>query len=318
MSHFFTFITNENGLILDDNLQTSLSDALSSPFNFSDIFIYSHGWWTSDAQAMSEYNRFSIEFARTLSNQLETPLSGLCLGIHWPSMLNENQNSFENLFELTSFYTMEKRADSVGIHGLYSLLRLIANGKKNDDSPPLRIHFIGHSFGCKVVCAALQEILNYDDTEKILANIQINVVLLQAAFDNNHLEKGDAYGNISSGFPNLRILITKSDEDLVLKNIYPDAEKANIFGAHGSRIALGSRGPTDAVITQFGGKVPLTPITVYPKFAWTTPANTNTRLFVADLTQLHQAYPALGSPIVGHHSDLFHDEIYRLITGFLF
>jgi hypothetical protein len=42
------------------------------------------------------------------------------------------------------------------------------------------------------------------------------------------------------------------------------------------------------------------------------------RLIVADLTPLHQANPAGKAAFSGHHSDIFHDEIYRLMTTFFF
>ena len=38
----------------------------------------------------------------------------------------------------------------------------------------------------------------------------------------------------------------------------------------------------------------------------------------ADLTPLHQAHPEASEPFSGHHSDIFHDEIYQLIAAFLF
>ena len=36
---------------------------MSSPFAFTDIFLYSHGWWTSAEGAMNDYSRFSIGLA---------------------------------------------------------------------------------------------------------------------------------------------------------------------------------------------------------------------------------------------------------------
>jgi hypothetical protein len=44
MSHFLLVPVNENGVIVDPNITTILQDAMTAPFAFSDVFIYSHGW----------------------------------------------------------------------------------------------------------------------------------------------------------------------------------------------------------------------------------------------------------------------------------
>ena len=45
MDHFVVFPVNEDGIFLNPKLVgKALDDALSPPFNFSDVFIYSHGW----------------------------------------------------------------------------------------------------------------------------------------------------------------------------------------------------------------------------------------------------------------------------------
>jgi len=134
MSHFITVPINENGVILDDKINSILSQAMNRPFDFSDVFIYSHGWWTNATRAMEDYNRFSIEFARMVGTLAlnappalpSLPASSLGIGIHWPSMLSEDENSIANFGQALSFYTMEKRADTVGQHGVYSILRVLA------------------------------------------------------------------------------------------------------------------------------------------------------------------------------------------------
>jgi len=54
MDHFVVFPVNEDGIFLNPQLVSkALDDAMSPPFNFSDIFIYSHGWWTTGNDAMA-------------------------------------------------------------------------------------------------------------------------------------------------------------------------------------------------------------------------------------------------------------------------
>jgi hypothetical protein len=66
MDHFVVFPVNEDGVFLIPELVgKALTDAMSPPFKFTDLFIYSHGWWTTGNDAMSEYGQYTIEFAKT-------------------------------------------------------------------------------------------------------------------------------------------------------------------------------------------------------------------------------------------------------------
>lgn len=319
MAHFFMVATNENGIISDQYITDDLRTALSAPLGFSDAFIYSHGWWTGPAKAMEGYNHFTIEFARTMMSIAkkqpggELPSGSLGIGIHWPSMLSEDAGSVANWFQAASFYTMEKRADNIGENAGYLLLRSLFQ----TDLKPERINLVGHSFGCKVVLSLLQEVFKDKSEVKIPKDVAINVVLLQAACDNNQLEKGDAYGDVAS-FPKLRMLITTSQEDKALHVAYPMAGKLNFFRGLGRRAALGAAGPTDAVVQLFGSKEDLTIESGFDR-AEVVKASAN-RLIVADLTALHRSPDNSYKPdaFSGHHSDIFIPEMYELIVGFIF
>src|SRR4029077_20322223 len=190
----------------------------AAPFAFTDVFVYSHGWWNTASSASAEYNVFSIGFAKTLqglasANPSQCPKFGgafspLALAIHWPSMLSEDQSSVVNFLQATSFFTMQQRADSVGRHAGYSLLRLMIEQQRNDR--PFRFNLIGHSFGCRVLCSALEALAEDADTLKKSAENAFNVVLLQAATDTDSLAPGQLYGKIQQAFGSLRLLVTTS------------------------------------------------------------------------------------------------------------
>ncbi|MHB8483470.1 MAG: alpha/beta hydrolase [Nitrospiria bacterium] len=320
MDHFVTIPINENGIFTSPNVDDIIREAMELPFAFTDVFIYSHGWWTNAARAMTDYNTFSVGFARIIKTLVQLhptpvphlPSSSFSAGIHWPSMLSEDTDSMENYLEAMSFYTMEKRADTVGEHGVYSILRLILQAH-TDAGHPLRLNLLGHSFGCKVICSALQEI--YSDPTLVVSNfVSINVVLMQAAFDNDDLESGNIYGSLANK-PDLRILATRSDEDKALNHWYPIARKANIFGSGGARLALGAVGASSGVASQYG---PYRNIEVPGGFTCSQVAQLTERFIMADLTPLHQTSMAPEDSFSGRHSDIFHDEIYQLISGFLF
>jgi hypothetical protein len=319
MSHFFVIPANENGIVLDAYLLDDLSTALSAPFSFSDVFVYSHGWWTDASRAMQDYNRFTIGLAKQVqaiaaSGALSAsgPIAALGVGVHWPSMLSDDSGSLINNLEVASFYTMEKRADNIGENAGYTILRALFQS-----GGPRRINLVGHSFGCKVILSLLQEIAQ--DGIQCPSNVSLNVVLLQAATDDNHLEAGDAYGLVSSSFPALRLLLTVSQADLALKTAYPAAHVVNYFSGHQDRQALGFAGPTQAVVNQFGGYLAI--ININPGFSRQTVVNlAGNRLIQADLTGIHRdpANPYKADLFSGHHSDIFRGEVYDMIAGFVY
>ncbi|SMX28199.1 hypothetical protein TRP8649_02314 [Pelagimonas phthalicica] len=78
------------------------------------------------------------------------------------------------LLNLSTFYTMKRRAGYVGQRGVARSLRGL-----RDARPGLRIHFVGHSFGARVLTMATQTI------EGDAAARPDSLCLLQAAFSQN-------------------------------------------------------------------------------------------------------------------------------------
>ncbi len=327
MSHFITVPINENGIIFDTNMNAVVAEAIAEqPFAFEDVYVYSHGWSTDAFLALDEYNRFSVELAKSIllagaqtpSPLTNPPRNSLGVGIHWPSEITEDPNSKLNDLQLFTFYTMEHRADSVGKNAVYSMLRLMLSSRAGS-AMPLRFFVLGHSFGSKVVCAALND-LQVDIANKTIpmpASVSFRVVLLEAATDNDNLDPGDIYGAIST-IANLRMLLTTSQLDAALQTWYPAASKlANLFHAGNPTPALGAAGPSQNTQTSFGGA---TPISINTGFTLGgVPAGS--RLVVADLTPVHQARVSAGlydGGFAGSHSDIYFNEIYQLVMGFLF
>jgi hypothetical protein len=316
VSHFFVVPTDENGLFLDRQIASDLRTALTAPFQFQDVYIYAHGWWTSPQQAMQDYNQFTIEFARSVLNRLPVhpAADALGVGVQWPSMVGQSPGLIAKLLEPITFYQMETRANAIGANAGYALLRTIIQAA----APRRKLNLIGHSFGCKVVCSLLAEILKDGATVQLPGATEVNIVLLQAAFDDDDLEPGNIYGAIAAGIPNARLLVTSSQLDSALGTFYPRAEWLNLFRNLGQqRVALGFGGPTPAVASKFG---PVQQIAVGPGFNGSAvPAPGAARLIVADLTPLHAdaSSAAFNEPLAGHHGDIFRDEIYALIAGFV-
>jgi hypothetical protein len=328
MSHFITVPINENGIVFSSDMNLVVQEAmLVDPFGFSDVFVYSHGWGNDSAVALDEYNRFSVDLAkkilefRNLNPGLLTRMPGetLGVGIHWPSEITEDPGSPLNNLQLLTFYTMEHRADSVGRNAVYIMLRLILSSRVAP-APPVRISLLGHSFGCKVVLAALDELQAdiANNTIPMHPDTEFQVVLLEPATDFDNLEPGDIYGRVNL-LP-VRILMTTSQLDYALTRWYVAAGRlANLLKA--PRQALGASGPSAPTSQAFGGA---TNVSIAPGFTATSVPGGG-RLLVADLTPVHQARVNLGPDqggyaggLQGSHSDINFAEIYQLVCGFLF
>jgi hypothetical protein len=340
VSNYLVIPINENGIIFDTDMNAVIAEAMAeTPFNFRDIYIYSHGWSNDAARAMDEYNRFSIDFTsfvRRVINYdagffLDGPQDTLGVGIHWPSEITEDPGSELNKAQLFTFYTMEHRADAVGKNAVYSILRIMLAQRQGQGVAP-RLHFIGHSFGCKVVLSALQDLKVDIDNGTIIVppGSSFNVALLEPATDCDNLEPGDIYGLVST-IGNLRMLISISQCDTALVRWFHIAGSlANIvhkplqgFGdliaPGGPPQALGAVGPTAATITAFGNDYKK--LDVNPGFSPTQMYQVQNRLIVADLTTVHKYRAARGlynGGFAGSHSDINFFEVYSLIASFFF
>jgi hypothetical protein len=325
-----TIPSNENGLVLDPAINAIIAEAINAdPFGFEDVVIYSHGWSTNADNALDDYDIFSIGLSRRLllaqrqhpDLLCAPPRPALEIGIHWPSEITEDPNSPLNDLQLFTFYTMEHRADAVGKNLVYSLLRIALAARANGAG--IRFLLLGHSFGCKVMCAALQD-MQMDiegGTIEISREVIFRVVLLEPATDWDNLEPGDIYGAVSR-IANLRMLTTKSQQDRALTQWFPDAARlANLFHGANPTPALGAAGPTPTTAAAFGGAGTLS---VDAGFDVGSIVARPERLVVADLTPVHTARLQSNPPqysgggVSGSHSDIKFDEMYNLVGGFLF
>jgi len=229
MSTFLLIPLNDQGTFEDRIIAPVLQEATASPAKFTDLFLFSHGWWTNASRSMVDYDQFLAGFTRCLlvdpyAQPLAAPVLGnyFATGLHWPSVLTEDSASVLNYAEALSFFTMRARADSVGANGAYAALNVaLRSGTVGT------IHLIGHSFGCRVVCSAVQKLLTKDPA--CFDNVDVRVCLIEPALDQEDLETGDPvhrYARVLQ-HPNVRTLITRSNLDVALCLGYP---LANVIG----------------------------------------------------------------------------------------
>ena len=211
---------------------------------------------------------------------------------NWPAPRPEEQDCIGPFSQTTSFTTLQQRADSVGRHAGYSLLRLMIERQK--DAQPHRFNLIGHGFGCRVLCSALQALAEDDGLLARLAGNEFNVALLQPVIDSDALVPGQPYGKVQQSIPKLRMLITTSAHDLAL----------------GKWDAMGAKGPTGSLVAPIDQRFDVTGTEV-PTFTQ--------RLGVANLTPLHLSTSNdrdATDGCSGRHSDINRPQIYDLLARF--
>ena len=129
------------------------------------------------------------------------------------------------MMNFATYYLMKARAGDVGIKGVAPLLVKIRTAR-----PDVRIHMVGHSFGCRVTAAAVNAL---PDGEQFRPD---TVLLLQGAFSHNGFAKANQTDGIDRGaFRDViekqkvrgPIIITHTRNDKAVGVAYPIASRIN-------------------------------------------------------------------------------------------
>jgi hypothetical protein len=289
-------------------------EAGNDPAGRADVFLYCHGGFGAD-HAASECSQLSLGVARALQGlvcssppqwpRINAAFAPQSLPIPWPSKQALPADPVAQFMD--SAAALEARADKIGQNAGLALLRSLLDRRK--DGRPFRFNFIGHSLGCRVLCAALQAVTEDSGMLERLADSAFNVVLLQAAIDCDALEPGQLFGQVQRGIPRLRMLVTTLAGDTALgtwpHRIRPRCEPVE---------AMGWNGPTGNLAIPVDQCFAVTHAIV-PTFT--------ERLGVANLTLLHESLPdGSGDEARKHrrcdsHRDIYRPQIYDLLARFI-
>ena len=209
----------------------------------------------------------------------------------------------KNLVNLVTYYQMKNRAGAVGEKGAYNLLRQIRAARPSDGANALRLHLIGHSFGCRLVTAATAGPAN---SQPLPVD---TLTLLQAAF--SHFGFAQAYDGTHDGYfrrvvtdpARVRgpIVITFTAKDKAVGLAYPIASRVarQIAAAMGdANDPYGGLGRNGAQKTPGAQTVTLGQVGTAYAFA------------------LRGIYNLDSNAIIGGHSDLAHPEVaYAIVSA---
>ncbi len=210
----------------------------------------------------------------------------------------------KSLVNLVTYYQMKNRAGVIGEKGAYDMLRQIRAARPADGTSGLRLHLIGHSFGCRLVTAATAG--PTDSTPPLPID---SLTLLQAAF--SHYGFAQAYDGTHDGYfrrvvtdpTRVRgpMLISFTQRDLAVGLAYPIA----------SRIARQIAAAIGDANDPYGG--------LGRNGAQKTPGTTVVTLGApgtAYTFALRGVYNMDANAVIGGHSDLAHPEVaYALLAG---
>jgi len=215
------------------------------------------------------------------------PVSGLGGAAGFRDVLGGVQSAFLHLLNFTTYYLMKARAGDVGVKGVKPLIEAIRGLR-----PDLRLHLIGHSFGCRVVTSAVNALAGGD---QLRPN---TMTLLQGAFSHNGFAsrfEGTNDGAFRQVVAQKKvrgpILITHTRNDKAVGVAYPIASR--IAGQTASALGdendiyggLGSNGAQTQVTTpervtgtllEVGGSYPFAPAATSSK-----PYNLKADAFIA-------------------------------------
>ena len=230
--------------------------------------------------------------------------SGLGGAAGFRDVLGGIKAGFLHLLNYTTYYMMKARAGTVGEKGVGPLIE-----KLRSNRPDLRIHMIGHSFGCRVVAAAINGL---PDEEKFRPDV---VLLLQGAFSHNGFAlKNEDNGADRGAFRDViekrkirgPIVITHTRNDKAVGTAYPIASRINgvtaaaLGDANDKFGGLGSNGSQTKTSTPEG--VAGTLMAVGSAYPFTTKVVPST------------PYSLKADDIIKGHSDIVHPEVAFALT----
>ncbi len=187
---FYPIEFNKDGTALHPDKMADLRSKIADN-KVRDIFVFVHGWDHTIEAATDHYKRTICLFhKKALAEGAINHNAAVMIGVFWKSTMWEGMSDPEILKPAT-YFAIRKRADIMAETAFPNIMNLIIDSHKTSITRPLKLRFIGHSFGGRIVIHGL---LNYIQmhplqSHELIAGLQsLQIVLLNAAASSNHLE----------------------------------------------------------------------------------------------------------------------------------
>jgi hypothetical protein len=156
-----------------------------------DVFVFVHGWDKTAKLAEKDYQDFVCRFyahgsanRAASSDSLEPAGSSLLIGLFWPSTVFPNSSDLA-LIKPATYHVIRRRADTLAGSGFQKVMALLQELLLSDTAlQGIRLHFIGHSFGARVIVKGFYIFFDRsiaDPNAWLFFGNKINIILLLPA-----------------------------------------------------------------------------------------------------------------------------------------
>jgi hypothetical protein len=225
------------------------------------------------------------------------PVSGLGGAANFRDVLGGVQSAFLHFLNFATYYLMKARAGDVGVKGVKPLIETIRGL-----GPDLRLHLMGHSFGCRVVTSAVNALAGGGQLRPH------TMTLLQGAFSHNGFSSkfdGTNDGAFRQVIAQKKvrgpILITHTRNDKAVGIAYPIASR--IAGQTASAL-----GDENDIYGGMGSNGAQTQVTTPERVIGTLLEVGGTYPFAAGATS-SKPYNLKADAFIGGHSDIVKPQV---------
>jgi hypothetical protein len=181
-----------NGRVAFDHQLVELRERLKAAPIVTDLIFFIHGWNKNPSSAEIDYQNFLCRLharLRTIIGDEKRRGGLLVVGVFWPSTITNRNHEPEWLMPM-SYYKIRNRADRIAETGLADLMSSIIPQVPTAQQPSaLRLHFIGHSFGARMLVRSFETLDRRQQLTPLLLSAEnVNVVLLNAAMPPERFE----------------------------------------------------------------------------------------------------------------------------------
>jgi hypothetical protein len=195
---FFPIEFDKNGTRIYESQWNELEKEITRR-TVRDVFVFVHGWDKTASLAEKDYQDFVCRFYARVDIGTKGRLSAsseeqssVFVGLFWPSTIFANHSDMA-IIKPATYYAIRSRADVLASSGFQEIMRLFEEMlvKHNQTLRGVRFHFIGHSFGGRVIAKGFLDYFKTVTTQVnpswLFLEEKVNLILLLPALSQDAL-----------------------------------------------------------------------------------------------------------------------------------